>query len=1280
MRLIRRDLGFTLAALLIMVASTPLYAAECADVFSRGVNPNLGSGGLDLSGVQWGTNVWPASGSSLSGGDYYFSGSSLGNNYSLSIAPGEQVRIFVNGSLSMGSNVDLNASGEAGQLLIVVRGSLTFGNNADVNGLIYAGGSIGRRSSGGGSAPDIEGAIAAAGAISVSTGDVAYDPELVNSSLLTGLCDRNIELSANGVAVGPVVVEVGETVNFSVDARNCPSANAVWGANEWRDEWTGGPNGGTQGFDSSPCGRVPVTERHSFSQPGLYTVTYSADYCSSSTWGFCTRYTRFGADEIDIEVRDESSGLNCETQDDFNAGPLDPDLWVTSRSNGNFTPSVVQNRLRMTESVANQATAATLQAEIPGDQNLVILRFDYYAYGGSGADGIAVVLSDALITPRPGSYGGSLGYAQRTGASAGDGFAGGWLGVGIDEYGNFAAASEGRNGGRPGGRTPQSVSVRGSGSGRTGYAYLAGTGSLSPAIDSTGQNAYHTYEIMIDSRNSGQALVSVQRDTGSGMQTLIAPFDVLARTSQAAVPENLLLSITGSTGGSTNIHELDNVELCALRINEVGEQVHHFEIEHDGVGLTCQPEEQITIRACASSDCSQRFTDTVVANMAPSGWVGGDNVTINGGETTAALRGTSAGTVNLDVVGSTPSTRPQAVTLCRRGNSGLSAANCQLRFYDTGLVFDVPDMVANEGQTGIQVRAVRTEGSPEQACVPAFENVTRDVNFWSDYINPDSKGVSVTPAVSVNGNAVGGSPASPTAVALAFGRGGVAEIDVNYPDAGRMQLNATYQGSAANSDQGLTMPGADQFVSRPVGFCIEAPSADAACASPLANCSVLTAAGDPFDLRIRAVAHESGGNGNLCSGNATTQNFRAALDLGHSLVAPSPVDDGGVPGALGKDEVTFAQVDDGEVTLAQSVSEVGVFTFSVPSGQPYLSTTLSGSDSADIGRFIPASFQVTSGAVDPGQLEAECVIAGGGDFQYIGQPMGWALPPSVPIVALNRQGTVTENYTRGDFRKLSAADVQRQFPTVDSSQTTADGSASLPLESEEQAASLNWDNTNSPGVMNFLFSTGDLFWYPKTQQSRVTPFAPALELALTSIEDSDGVQAASMPYTFTAGLAMDSDTGNSFEVRYGRLAMENVYGPENLDELPMPVRLESWTSTGWQSHDGGNCLPTDLAAVRDAGPTTSDHHSLDVSALQMGAVNGDYFLRLEPDGSQGTDTLHWPLSSGVGAGQPPQAHDWLMEFWGRDPNPGALQNPEALATFGVYRGNDRIIYWREVEN
>jgi MSHA biogenesis protein MshQ len=37
----------------------------------------------------------------------------------------------------------------------------------------------------------------------------------------------------------------------------------------------------------------------------------------------------------------------------------------------------------------------------------------------------------------------------------------------------------------------------------------------------------------------------------------------------------------------------------------------------------------------------------------------------------------------------------------------------------------------------------------------------------------------------------------------------------------------------------------------------------------------------------------------------------------------------------------------------------------------------------------------------------------------------------------------------------------------------------------------------------------------------------------------------------------------------------------------------------------------------------------------------------------------------------------LKDFWDAD-NPDSLVNPYAWATFGVYRGNDRIIYWREV--
>jgi MSHA biogenesis protein MshQ len=40
--------------------------------------------------------------------------------------------------------------------------------------------------------------------------------------------------------------------------------------------------------------------------------------------------------------------------------------------------------------------------------------------------------------------------------------------------------------------------------------------------------------------------------------------------------------------------------------------------------------------------------------------------------------------------------------------------------------------------------------------------------------------------------------------------------------------------------------------------------------------------------------------------------------------------------------------------------------------------------------------------------------------------------------------------------------------------------------------------------------------------------------------------------------------------------------------------------------------------------------------------------------------------------------DWLKFDWDDDVGT-AIENPWAVATFGRYRGNDRIIYWREVK-
>ncbi|AVV84019.1 hypothetical protein [Shewanella putrefaciens] len=180
--------------------------------------------------------------------------------------------------------------------------------------------------------------------------------------------------------------------------------------------------------------------------------------------------------------------LQC-FNDDFSQSALSSD-WVVSRSSGSFTPSIVGGRMRLTQASQKQSTASTYQRLFPAAENLVEIQFDHYAYGGAtnnGADGIAVVLSDAAITPQPGAFGGPLGYGFKPGIS---GFAGGWLGVGIDEFGNFSGEGGSIN---LSGQRRQSVVVRGSGAGTSGYRYLRGTcnngttntsGScLSPTVD-----------------------------------------------------------------------------------------------------------------------------------------------------------------------------------------------------------------------------------------------------------------------------------------------------------------------------------------------------------------------------------------------------------------------------------------------------------------------------------------------------------------------------------------------------------------------------------------------------------------------------------------------------------------------------------------------------------------------------------------------------------------------------------------------------------------------------
>ncbi len=249
--------------------------------------------------------------------------------------------------------------------------------------------------------------------------------------------------------------------------------------------------------------------------------------------------------------------INYCYSDDFSINNIGTDWKIIK--NKNFTPSVDASKLLLTDNSNNIASGLNLDAHFPATDNYIEIEFEHNAYGGNGADGVVLVLSDANKIPVAGAYGGSLGYANRNGI---DGFYGGWMGIGFDEFGNYSNPTEGRNGGT--GRILDSIAIRGSGDGETGYSYIAGTSSLSPGIDDTSSSSpapSYKYKVIIDTRDS-KNLITIKRDTGSGYEILPSLNRVNA-TQPATPPENFTLSFTGSTGGANNYHSIDTFSISA---------------------------------------------------------------------------------------------------------------------------------------------------------------------------------------------------------------------------------------------------------------------------------------------------------------------------------------------------------------------------------------------------------------------------------------------------------------------------------------------------------------------------------------------------------------------------------------------------------------------------------------------------------------------------------------------------------------------------------------------
>ena len=939
--------------------------------------------------------------------------------------------------------------------------------------------------------------------------------------------------------------------------------------------------------------------------------------------------------------------LQC-FSDDFGRASLGDDWAVASRGSTAFTPAINGGVMRLTSNQPQVATSSTLQRLFPAAGNYIQVQFRHYAYNGSGADGMALVLSDATITPQPGAFGGPLGYGTR-GNLANPGFAGGWLGVGIDEFGNFSG--EGGPGGP--GQRPDSVAVRGSGSGATGYAYIAGTpANLSPGIDSAGSTtpaSGHLYRITVDGRFTGAARLTVERDSGAGFVVLpnLDGVNVLDALGQDPLPQDLYLSLTGSTGGSTNIHEVDDVQVCAINIKPIADQIDHFDFTYTSPGLTCSPQ-QVVVRACMSSDCSVLYTEPVSLSLAPAtGWTaqapaslsGGNLLSFSGGSTVLQLRGNTVGARTLDVSASQPTAKPNSQTTC-------STANCQLNFADSGFLFDVPNLLANKESADIELRAVRKDNN-SQLCVPAFDAGTRRIQFWSGYSDP----VTGTRPVQVNGTDVAGS-APGAGVDLAFGPGAQATLRVRYTDAGLMTLNARYA-PTTGEEAGLVMTGTDQFVSKPYGLLLQT---DGVCSSADIACPVFPGgvrAGDPFQLRIAAVAWQSDGEALTAAAledNLLTPNFRLGnIALSSAVVAPAGADDGSVSPSA------YSHVQGARTDVDAAVSEVGIFRLIATPQASYFGEVVSGSSELT-GRFIPAYLQ----AVGSASLTPSC-----GSFSYQGQPMSFA-PNREPVLTIsghNRQGGVTRNYDQGAFWRLSS-------PAGGVYSSTLGNALDARLQVLDSASVSVAGAGNGDGLREYRYSGEHLSYVPAIAPGAVDlPFMARLNqrFSAASLSDADG--ACHGGGTGCTDFTYDFTYEPGSEVRLGRLHIGNAHGSE-LQVLSLPLNVQSWQNTA-----GGNAFMSEgldncSAALLGAATLTDHSGNLAVgetTASLSGPLAGVGVLNLTAPGVGNDGSVRASFLPAL----PPT---WLYYDW----QGNGREMARGLATFGIYQGSPPLIFRREL--
>lgn len=724
-------------------------------------------------------------------------------------------------------------------------------------------------------------------------------------------------------------------------------------------------------------------------------------------------------------------------------------------------------------------------------------------------------------------------------------------------------------------------------------------------------------------------------------------------------------------------------------------EVDHYEIQHNGSGFTCEPK-TLTITACANEDCSIVFTEKVSLNLAPSGWNGGDPLTFENdeGQITTALSVTDEGTVTLAIT----SADPDADLRCFNGEE----ESCEIKFVDSGFEFigentgdPVPDQLAEDIFQNINLRAVEKD-TTTGSCVAALTS-TVDIKLGYDCISP-TEDTCLTPfsGISIAGDGSGESTAT---FPLTFNLEGIAALtNLSYADAGRLQL------SAESNSGGKILKGTGTVDVYPSYLALSVQNPNLIYGGNETENDGLQdnyIAGKNFTFEI--TAHGVNGK-NLPNYISETPEIKV------TRLRPSNTNskDGTFKYSASGTQTTALVTNAIFVTatgldfklgkhseVAAYYSEVGRIEIDFQD-EDYLgkTITLKPNTSLILGNFYPAYLKVI--ANEP-TLANSCT-----GFSYIGQTIAFSQDPILTVTAYNAltPAQVTQNYSGNGTNsdsfwnfKPNALTVNNHLERYDSSGYIGSTLSSSITDDPIVGNNTNYDGTGTITVTDITFQY-DKINASKVPYGPVSPFNASIDLLFTADFFSTNFSGQNGTISNTICIETEFNSGTceplslanigDTNMRNGRLVLESVYGPET-EPLRVPVKVEFYDNEQWLLNTDDFC--TDITFTEQSGQIQLTDNSLAAAInpvnssenlIQGKSGDNDFVLSAPGTGLTG-DIDIWLVPSAVGVTWPNYLnYNWNHANDDEDITIDVDDYPKATITFGLFRGNDRIIHWREV--